>query len=66
LSELPDGGSVFDCFRVKMPPDGFSGLARHNGRERLSGGLLHIAQASEMGEQALASLGAYAGYIQKL
>jgi hypothetical protein len=44
-----------------MPPDGFRGFAGYNGGKRFSGSLLHLTQASEVGEQALAGLRADAG-----
>ena len=47
-----------------MQPDGFGGFARDYGGQRFGRGLLHIAQAAEVGEQALAGLRAYAGNIQ--
>ena len=51
---------------MKMPPDGFGGFAADHGGERFRRGLLHIAQAAEVGEQALAGLRADAGNIQQL
>jgi hypothetical protein len=41
---------------VKTPPDRVRRLAVDHGRERLRRGLLHIAQAAEVGEQPLASM----------
>ena len=49
---------------MKMPPDGFGGFAGDDGGEGFGGGLLHVAEAAEVGEQALAGLRAYAGDIQ--
>ena len=49
---------------MEMPPDGFGGFARHDGSQRLGGGLLDVAEAAEVSEEALASLGADAGNIQ--
>ena len=39
---------------MKVPPDGFGGFAGNDGGERLGRSLLHVAQAAEVGEQALA------------
>ena len=51
---------------VEMPPDGLGGFAGDYGGERFGGGLPHVAEAAEVGEQALAGLRAYAGDVQKL
>ena len=51
---------------MEMPPDGFGGFAGDYGGERFGGGLLHVTQAAEVGEQALAGLRAYAGDVQQL
>lgn len=51
---------------MEVPPDGFGGFGRDDGGEGFSGGLLHIAQAAEVGKQALAGLRADAGNAQKL
>ena len=49
-----------------MPPDGFGGFARDYGGEGFGGGLLDVAQAAEVGEQALAGLRADAGDVEQL
>ena len=49
---------------VKVPPDGLSRLARDNGGEGFGGSLLHVAQAAEVSQEALAGLRADAGDIQ--
>src|ERR1017187_4145004 len=49
-----------------MPPDRFRGLARNDGRQRLGSGLLHVAQAAEVGEKALPRLWTDAGDIEQL
>jgi hypothetical protein len=46
---------------VKMLPDGFGGLSWNYGSQRFGGGLLHVAEAAEVSEQALTGLRAYAG-----
>ena len=46
---------------MKMPPDGFGDFVRHDGGEGLGGGLLHLAQAAEVSEKALAGLRADTG-----
>ncbi len=51
---------------MEMPPDRFGSLARHNSGKGFSCGLLHVAQAAEVGKQALASLRADAGNVQQL
>jgi len=48
---------------VEMTPDGFGGFAGDYGGQGLGGGLLHVAEAAEVGEQALAGLRAYAGDV---
>ena len=53
-------------FLVKVPPDGLGGFAGDDGGERLRRGLLHIAQAAEVREKALAGLRADAGNLQQL
>jgi len=50
---------------VKVLPDGFGGFAGDDGGEGIWRGLLHVAQAAEVGEQALAGLRADAGNVQK-
>jgi hypothetical protein len=50
---------------VEVPPDGFGGFAGDYGGQGLGGGLLDVAEAAEVGEQALASLGAYAGDVEE-
>jgi hypothetical protein len=50
---------------MKVAPDGFGGLAGDYGGQGLGGGLLNIAEAAEVGEEALAGLGAYAGNVQQ-
>ena len=55
------------CLRlVEVPPDGFGGFARNYCGQGIGGGLLHVAQAAEVGEQALACLLSDAGNIQQL
>jgi hypothetical protein len=49
---------------VEVLPDSFGSFARHHGGQGFGGGLLHVAQAAEVSEQALAGLGAYAGNSQ--
>ena len=44
---------------MEVPPDRLGGFARHNGGQRLGGGVLDGAEAAEMREQALAGLRAY-------
>jgi len=44
-----------------MPPDGFGGFAGDYGGEGFGGGLLDVAEAAEVGEEALPCLRAYAG-----
>ena len=44
---------------MEVPPDRLGGFAWHHGRQRLGGGLLDVAEAAEMREQALAGLRAY-------
>ena len=51
---------------MKVPPDGFGGFARDDCSQGIGGSLLHIAQAPEMGEQALPCLLPNAGNIQQL
>ena len=55
------GGDVF----VEVAPDGFGGFAGDYGGEGVGGGLLHVAEAAEVGEQALAGLVAYAGDVEE-
>lgn len=50
---------------MKMPPDGFGGFAGDYGGQRFGSGLLHVAEAAEVGEQTLAGLRAYAWNIQQ-
>ncbi len=50
---------------MKVLPDGLGCFARDNGGERFRRGLLHVAQAAEVGEQPLASLRADAGNVQQ-
>ena len=47
-----------------MPPDGFGGFSWDYGGEGFGGGLLDVAEAAEVGEQALAGLRADAGDVQ--
>jgi hypothetical protein len=49
---------------VKVTPYGFGSFAWHYGGQRFGGGLLHVAQAAEVGQKALPSLLAYTGNIQ--
>ena len=49
-----------------MLPDGFGGLAGHDGGEGFGGGLLDIAQASEVGKEALSCERANAGDVEEL
>lgn len=51
---------------MKVPPDGLRSFAGDDGGERFGSGLLDVAQAAEVGEQALAGLRAYAGNVQQL
>ena len=51
---------------VEVSPYRLRGLARDDGGQRLGRGLLHVAQAAEVGEQALPRECAYAGNIQQL
>lgn len=48
---------------MEVTPDGFGSFARDDRGQRLGRGLLHIAEAAEVGKQALPGLGAYAGDI---
>jgi len=41
---------------VEVTPDGFSGFSGDYGGEGIDGGLLYVAQTSEVGEQTLAGL----------
>lgn len=41
---------------VEMAPDGLGGFAGDDGGERVSGGLLHVAQTAEVSEETLAGL----------
>ena len=50
---------------MKVLPDGFGGFAIDDGGERFGRGLLNVAQAAEVREQALAGLRAHAGNVQK-
>ena len=43
---------------VKMPPDRFGGFAGDDGGEGFGGGLLDVAQAAEVSEEAASGLGA--------
>ena len=51
---------------MEMAPDGFGGFAGDYGGQRLGRGLLHVAEAAEVGEETLAGLRAYAGDVQQL
>lgn len=51
---------------VEVPPDGFGGFLGDYGGEGVGGGLLYVAEAAEVGEEALAGLGAYAGNVEQL
>jgi len=51
---------------MKVLPDGLGGFAGDDGGEGLGGCLLHIAQAAEVSEQALAGLRANTGDIEQL
>jgi len=51
---------------VEMTPNGLSGFAGDDCGERNSRGLLYVAQAAEVGQQALAGLLADAGDVEKL
>jgi hypothetical protein len=46
---------------MKVVPDGFGGIAGDNGGQGLGGGLLRVAEAAEVSEEAPAGLGADAG-----
>jgi hypothetical protein len=48
-----------------VTPDGFGGLAGDYGGEGFGGGLLNVAEAAEVGQEALAGLGAYAGDVEQ-
>jgi hypothetical protein len=48
---------------VEVLPDGFRGFAGDDGGERIGRGLLHVAQAAEVREKALAGLRANAGNV---
>jgi len=45
---------------VEMPPDGFGGFSRDYSGQGFGGGLLDVAEAAEVREQALAGTRAYA------
>ena len=49
-----------------MTPDGLGGFLWNNGSEGLRRCLLHVAQATEVGEQTLTGLRTYTGDIEKL
>ena len=51
---------------VKVPPNGLRRFAGDYGGQRLGSGLLHVAEAAEVREQALAGLRADAGDVQQL
>ena len=53
------------CF-VEVAPDGFGGFAGDYGGEGFGGGLLDVAEAAEVGDEALAGLLAYAGDVEEL
>ncbi len=46
---------------VEVAPDGFGDFAGDDRGEGFGGGLLHVAEAAEVGEESLAGLRAYAG-----
>jgi hypothetical protein len=50
---------------VEVAPDGFGGFAGDYGGQGVGGGLLDVAEASEVGEQALAGLTADAGDVEE-
>src|SRR3954454_10330079 len=50
---------------VKMPPDGFSSFPRDHCGQRFSRGLLHVAQAAEVCQKALARERAYPGNVEQ-
>jgi hypothetical protein len=50
---------------VEVAPDGFGGFAGDYGGEGVGGGLLHVAEAAEVGEETLAGLAAYAGDVEE-
>jgi hypothetical protein len=51
---------------MKVLPDGFGGFRGDYGGPGLGGGLLNVAEAAEVGQQALAGLRTYAGDFQQL
>src|SRR5208283_4144788 len=53
-------------FLMEMLPDGLCGFAGDDGGEGFRAGLLHIAQAAEVGKQALAGLRAHTGNLEQL
>jgi len=48
---------------MKVVPDGFGGIAGDNGGQGLGGGLLRVAEAAEVSEQAPAGLGPTPGMV---
>ena len=61
-----DSGSSCWLLLVEVPPDGFGGFAGDDGGEGFGGGLLDVAEAAEVGDEALAGLGADAGDVEQL
>ena len=57
---------VFGSAGAEVPPDGFGGFAGDDGGEGLRRGLLDVAEAAKVGEEALAGLRADAGDVQEL
>lgn len=50
---------------MEVPPDGFGGFAGDYGGEGFGGGLPDVAEAAEVGDEALAGLRAYAGDVEE-
>jgi hypothetical protein len=50
---------------VEVAPDGFGGFAGDYGGEGVGGGLLHVPEAAEVGEETLAGLAANARDVEE-
>jgi hypothetical protein len=50
---------------MEMPPDGLGGFVGEDGGEGFGGGVLDVAEGAEVGEEALAGLGADAGNVEQ-
>ena len=49
---------------MKVAEDSFGRFSRHHGAQRFGGGLLDVAEAAEVAEQALPRLRSHAGDVQ--